>query len=44
MNVKLEYRYNESNRPVFSDAKPGVPILDADHSSHQVQLQFVVNF
>jgi hypothetical protein len=44
VNVKLEYRYNESNRPVFSDAKPGVPILDADHSSHQVQLQFVVNF
>jgi hypothetical protein len=44
VDVKLEYRANHSNRPVFSDAAPNVPILDADHWSHQLQLQFVVNY
>ncbi len=44
VDVKVEYRLNHSNRPVFSDAKPGVDILEADQTSHQVQLQLVVNF
>jgi hypothetical protein len=44
VDVKLEYRLNRSSQPVFSDARPGVAILDADHWSHQVQLQFVVNY
>jgi len=35
---------NHSDRPVFSDARPGVSILDADRWSHQLQLQFVVNY
>jgi hypothetical protein len=44
VDVRLEYRLNRSNRPVFSDAKPGVPITDADRPGHEVTLQFVVNF
>lgn len=42
--MKLEYRLNHSNRNVFSESKPGVAILDGDDTSHQFQLQFVVNF
>lgn len=44
VDVRLEYRLNHSNKPVFSDAKPGIPIQDADRDSHQITLQFVVNF
>jgi hypothetical protein len=44
VDVKLEYRFNHSDKPVFSDAAPAVPIRGADHSSHQLQLQFVINF
>jgi hypothetical protein len=44
VNVKLEYRLNHSNKPVFSDTIPGNAILEGDKTSHQVQLQFVVNF
>ena len=44
VDLKFEYRLNHSNRPVFSDAKPGEDILSADKTSHQVQLQVVVNF
>ena len=44
VDVRLEYRFNHSNRPVFSDAKPGVPITEASHNSQQVTLQFVVNY
>jgi hypothetical protein len=44
MDVKLEYRLNHSNRPVFSDAEQDTPISKADRDSHQVTLQFVVNF
>ena len=43
VDLKLEYRFNHSDRPVFSDADPGVDIPTADHSSHQVQFQVVVN-
>jgi hypothetical protein len=44
LDMKVEYRLNHSNRNVFSDAKPGVAILEGDDISHQFQLQFVVNF
>jgi hypothetical protein len=44
VDLKVEYRLNHSNQPVFSDAPPAVPILEADKTSHQVQLQLVVNF
>jgi hypothetical protein len=44
VDLKVEYRLNHSNKPVFSDAKPGVAILEGDETSHQVQLQVVVNF
>jgi hypothetical protein len=44
VNLKLEYRINHSNKPVFSDAEPAEPILTADKTSHQVQVQLVVNF
>jgi hypothetical protein len=44
MDVKLEYRFNHSSKPVFSDLAPGRDILRADRDSHQLQLQFVVNF
>ena len=44
VDVRLEYRLNHSNEPVFSSAKPGVPITSADHDAHQVTLQFVVNY
>jgi hypothetical protein len=44
VDVKFEYRLSHSNKPVFSDAKPGVAILEGDNTSHQVQLQLVVNF
>jgi hypothetical protein len=44
VDVRLEYRLNHSNQPVFSSAKPGVPITDADHTGHEVTLQFVVNY
>ena len=43
VNLKFEYRYNRSDKPVFSDAPPGVDIPSADKSSHQLQFQVVVN-
>jgi Putative beta-barrel porin-2, OmpL-like. bbp2 len=44
VDVRLEYRLNHSNEPVFSSASPGVPITNADRTGHQVTLQFVVNY
>jgi hypothetical protein len=44
VDVKLEYRANHSDRPVFSDASPNVALSDADQWSHQLQLQFVINY
>jgi hypothetical protein len=43
IDVKLEYRFNHSDRDVFSDTRPGVAVSGTD-TSHQVQLQFVVSF
>jgi len=44
VDIRLEYRFNHSNKHVFSDEPPGVPILRADRDAHQVTLQFVVNY
>ena len=44
VDLRLEYRLNHSNKSVFSDSRPGVPITEADKTGHQVTLQFVVNF
>jgi len=44
VNLKLEYRLNHSDKPVFTDTKAGNAILEGDKTSHQVQLQAVVNF
>lgn len=44
VNLKIEYRYNRSNQPVFSDARPATDILNADKSSHQLHFQVAVNF
>jgi hypothetical protein len=43
VDLKLEYRFNHSDRDVFSDTPPGVAVSGTD-TSHQVQLQFVVSF
>jgi hypothetical protein len=44
VDLRFEYRLNHSSQPVFSDERPGFPILDADQTSHQATLQFVVNY
>ena len=44
VDVRVEYRFSHSDKAVFSNAQPGVNIPNADHSSHQVTLQFIVNF
>ena len=44
VDMKVEYRYNRSNQPVFSDADPPLADTDPKKSSHQVQVQFAVNF
>jgi Putative beta-barrel porin-2, OmpL-like. bbp2 len=44
VNVKLEYRYNWSDRQAFSNKAPNNAILNGSTSSNQVQLQVNVNF
>jgi hypothetical protein len=44
VDIRFEYRLNRSSKPVFSDAAPGVDILRADRTSHEVTVQFVVNY
>jgi hypothetical protein len=44
VDLKIEYRVNHSDEPVFSDAEPGIDILEANQTSHQVQVQAIVNF
>jgi putative OmpL-like beta-barrel porin-2 len=44
VDLKMEYRYNNSNQTVFSDAPSPLAPTDAQKSSHQVQLQLAVNF
>jgi hypothetical protein len=42
--VKVEYRYNRSSDPVFSDAPPPFADFGSEKDSHQVQVQAVVDF
>ena len=44
VDLKIEYRYNRSNMPVFSDAVPPLVDLDPRKHSHQVQMQAAINF
>jgi hypothetical protein len=44
VDLKIEYRYNKSNMPVFSDAPPPEVDLDAKKYSHQVQIQAAIIF
>lgn len=43
-SVKVEYRHNRSNQPVFSRADAPLADPDTARSSDQVQVQLVVNF
>ena len=44
VDLRLEYRLGHSNRPVFADAAPGVPIIEASKTGHVVTAQLVVNY
>jgi hypothetical protein len=45
VDLKLEYRLNVSDRSVFGEAQPNHSLHDrASDTSHQIQLQAVVNF
>jgi Putative beta-barrel porin-2, OmpL-like. bbp2 len=44
VDLKMEYRYNQSNVRVFSDAAPPFVDPDAKKSSHQIQIQAAINF
>lgn len=46
VDLKVEYRLNHSNEPVFGSVQPGTAVSadDAHQTSHQVQLQLVVNY
>jgi hypothetical protein len=44
VDLRFEYRLSLSDQPVFSDAAPGVPILQAGKSAHVVTAQLVVNY
>ena len=44
VDMKIEYRYNRSNVPVFSDAVSPLADTDPKKSSQQVQVQFAINF
>jgi hypothetical protein len=46
VDIRLEYRLNHSDKPVFADVGPGIPRPNGttDHESHQLTLQFVVNY
>jgi hypothetical protein len=44
VDLRLEYRFNHSNQPVFSDVAPGIPITTAGKDAHTLTAQFVVNY
>jgi hypothetical protein len=45
VDLKLEYRYNWSDRQAFGESTPNHSLHDrASDSSHQFQLQAIVNF
>jgi len=43
VDLRLEYRLNSSDRPVFSDAVPATNILTADKTGYQFSIMLVVN-
>ena len=44
VDLRLEYRLGHSNRPVFADVEPGIPITEASNTGHVVTAQLVVNY
>jgi hypothetical protein len=44
VDLKIEYRYNRSNQPVFSDEVPPLADQDPRKHSHQLQMQAAINF
>ena len=44
VDLKIEYRHNRSNQPVFSEAYPPLADPDPSKSSHQLQMQVAINF
>lgn len=44
VDLRFEYRLAISNQPVFSDAPPGAPIMQAGDSAHVFTAQLVVNY
>ena len=44
VDLRLEYQFGHSNRTVFSDVAPGLPITEATNGAHVVTAQFVVNY
>jgi Putative beta-barrel porin-2, OmpL-like. bbp2 len=44
VDLRLEYRLGHSNRPVFADVEPGIPITEASKTDHVVTAQLVVNY
>lgn len=43
MDLRVEYRLNRSDRPVFTETEPATPILAARRTSHEAVVQVVVN-
>jgi hypothetical protein len=44
VDLRFEYRLARSDRPVFADVGPGIPITTASGTAHQVTLQVVANY
>ena len=44
VDLRLEYRLNHSNKPVFANVLPPTPIVNSSEDSHQLTLQFIVNY
>lgn len=44
VDVRFEYRLNQSNKHVFSDAQPNLNVTRGDRTSHEATVQFVVNY
>ena len=44
VDLKVEYRYNWSDKTVFADTAPPFADADAKKNSHQIQIQAAINF
>jgi hypothetical protein len=44
VDLRFEYRLTISDQPVFSDASPGVPIVQSGKTAHVATAQVVVNY